>query len=47
VSGEGWTLLASLQRTVEQAKTTSERQEDRRVEAANQVWNGTRLGRSG
>ncbi|MGW6276867.1 bestrophin-like domain [Kribbella sp. NPDC055071] len=39
VSGEGWTLLASLQKTVEQAKTTSERQEDRRVEAANQVWN--------
>jgi hypothetical protein len=39
VGSEGWTVLAELQRTVEQAKTTSERQEDRRVEAANQVWN--------
>ncbi|GAA1561054.1 DUF4239 domain-containing protein [Kribbella hippodromi] len=39
VDDQGWTLLATLQKTVEQAKTTSERQEDRRVEAANQVWN--------
>jgi hypothetical protein len=39
VGTQGWTLLASLQKTVEQAKTTSDRQEDRRVEAATQVWN--------
>ncbi|GAA1115737.1 DUF4239 domain-containing protein [Kribbella jejuensis] len=39
VGDQGWTLLTSLQKTVEQAKTTSERQEDRRVEAANQLWN--------
>ncbi|MEU4195346.1 hypothetical protein AB0E69_25830 [Kribbella sp. NPDC026611] len=39
VGDQGWSLLASLQKTVEQAKTTSQRQEDRRSEAANQVWN--------
>lgn len=39
VGSEGWTLLASLKSTVETAKTTTERQEESRVEAANQIWN--------
>jgi hypothetical protein len=39
VGSEGWTLLASLKSTVESAKTTTERQEESRVEAANQIWN--------
>lgn len=38
-SAEGWTLLSNLQTTVERAKTTTERQENSRVEAAAQVWN--------
>lgn len=39
VMGNGWTLLSELQTTVEQAKTTSDRQENSRVEASNQIWN--------
>jgi len=38
VSAQGWTLLAELQRTVEQAKTATQRQEDSRAEAATQIW---------
>jgi hypothetical protein len=38
VDAEGWTLLSKLQTTVERAKTTSERQENSRVEAAAQIW---------
>ena len=39
VGSEGWTLLAELRNTVEQTKTTTDRQEDSRVEAANEIWN--------
>jgi hypothetical protein len=39
VQPEGWQLLTSLQSTVEQAKTTTERQENSRVDAAAQIWN--------
>ncbi len=39
VGSQGWTLLSQLQRTLEQAKTTSQRQEESRVQAASQVWN--------
>lgn len=38
VGAQGWTLLSELQRTLEQAKTTSQRQEDSRVQAVSQVW---------
>lgn len=39
VSAEGWTLLSTLQDTVERARTTTERQENSRVAATTQVWN--------
>ncbi|GAA0593143.1 DUF4239 domain-containing protein [Kribbella sandramycini] len=39
VGNTGWTLLSELQRTVEQSKTTTQRQADSRAEAATQVWN--------
>ncbi len=39
VGAEGWTLLSSLQDTVEGAKTATERQENSRVTAASQIWN--------
>ncbi|MEV8376200.1 hypothetical protein AB0P21_25895 [Kribbella sp. NPDC056861] len=38
VSAEGWTLLSNLQTAVEGAKTTTERQENSRVDAAAQIW---------
>ncbi|TDD59649.1 DUF4239 domain-containing protein [Kribbella antibiotica] len=39
VGPAGWTLLTKLQNTVEQAKTTTQRQEDARAQAVSQVWN--------
>lgn len=39
VHAEGWELLTSMQSTIERAKTTTERQENSRVDAAAQVWN--------
>ncbi|GAA1719723.1 hypothetical protein ACFTSF_18380 [Kribbella sp. NPDC056951] len=39
VGAQGWTLLSELQRTLENAKTTSQRQEESRVQAVSQVWN--------
>ncbi|MEV8378986.1 hypothetical protein AB0P21_39980 [Kribbella sp. NPDC056861] len=52
VGQQGWDVLAELQTTIQQAKTTTERQEQSRAEAANQVWKvyearQTRLNSSG
>jgi hypothetical protein len=52
VGDKGWQVLTSLQDQIEHAKTTTERQENARVDAAAQVWNvyqarQTRLNSSG
>ncbi len=52
VGDKGWQVLTSLQNEIEHAKTTTERQENARVDAAAQVWNvyqarQTRLNSSG
>jgi hypothetical protein len=52
VGDRGWQVLTSLQDEIEHAKTTTERQENARVDAAGQVWNvyqarQTRLNSSG
>jgi hypothetical protein len=52
VGDRGWQVLTSLQDEIEHAKTTTERQENARVDAAAQVWNvyqarQTRLNSSG
>jgi hypothetical protein len=52
VGDKGWQVLTSLQDEIEHAKTTTERQENARVDAAAQVWNvyearQTRLNSSG
>ena len=52
VGDKGWQVLTSLQDELEHAKTTTERQENARVDATAQVWNvyearQTRLNSSG